>query len=165
MVTVPNLGPDVAVVDAAMHHGNAVAALHRLCFDEAWSPFTVRQVLVMPGAFGLLLVPPDPVDEVPDLYGFALARRAADECELLSLAVAPSQRHAGLGRRLLDAVIVRAGAEGCTSIFLEVAEDNAVAQRLYRAVGFRAVGRRPGYYRRADGAPVAALTFALRFRP
>jgi RimJ/RimL family protein N-acetyltransferase len=43
---------------------------------------------------------------------------------------------------------------------LEVAETNEVARRLYAAAGFRAVGRRPDYYQRANSVPVAALTMA-----
>jgi ribosomal-protein-alanine N-acetyltransferase len=167
MATAPIPGTDAAVVDATMHHGNAIAALHKLSFDEAWSPFTVRQVLAMPGAFGLLAVPPasSAAAVEPNPFGFALARRAADECELLSLAVLPARRGTGIGRLLLDAVIARAQTGGAGSVFLEVAEDNAIAQALYRHAGFRPVGRRPGYYRRPDGAPVAALTFALTLAP
>jgi ribosomal protein S18 acetylase RimI-like enzyme len=31
---------------------------------------------------------------------------------------------------------------------LEVAEDNAIAQQLYRRADFREIGRRQGYYQR-----------------
>ena len=47
---------------------------------------------------------------------------------------------------------------GAAKLFLEVAEDNAPAQHLYHMLGFTAVGRRPGYYRRKTGPAVAALT-------
>ena len=50
-----------------------------------------------------------------------------------------------------------ASAAGTRRIFLEVAEDNWAARRLYAAIGFAPVGRRRNYYRRGQGF-VAALT-------
>jgi len=46
-------------------------------------------------------------------------------------------------------------------MFLEVAEDNEAAIHLYRSLGFQPIGRRPAYYRRADGR-VAAITFSKK---
>lgn len=157
--------PKLMLIDAHLHHAEAISAVHRLCFDEPWSAFTVRQVLGMPGAFGLLAVPETVNGGAPvDLYGFAISRRAADECELLSLGVAPAHRGQGIGRVLLEATIARARALAVASLFLEVAEDNQVARRLYTEAGFRPIGRRPGYYRRPHGPSAAALTLALILR-
>lgn len=158
--------PQACIAEAGLAHAEVISALHHLSFDEPWSAFTVRQVLAMPGAFGLLAVPrgagtTGDADVAAHLQGFALSRRAADECELLSLAVGPVHRGHGVGRLLLEAVIGRARALSVTSLFLEVAEDNDVARTLYRSVGFHPIGRRPGYYRRASGPPMAALTLAL----
>ncbi len=155
----------IALVDATMAHGNAVSALHTACFDEGWSPYTVRQVMNMPGTFGLLAVPEDLSAPEPDLAGFLLARIAAGECEILSLAVREGWRGFGIGRALMEAALARARALAVQSVFLEVAEDNAAAQALYRALGFAAVGRRRDYYKRRSGPPVAALTFALSLAP
>jgi len=47
-------------------------------------------------------------------------------------------------------------AEG-KRLYLEVAEDNAVACALYRKLGFAETGRRKGYYARKGAAPVDAL--------
>jgi ribosomal-protein-alanine N-acetyltransferase len=43
-------------------------------------------------------------------------------------------------------------------MFLEVATDNLSAQMLYQAFGFDEVGRRDGYYQRANGTRVSAYT-------
>jgi ribosomal-protein-alanine N-acetyltransferase len=143
-------------VDAAMH--KVVAALHARCFEDAWNAYTVGQVMRMPGAFGFHAVVPGngAGGDVP--VGFALASGAADERELLSIGVLPAYRRSGIGRRLVESVIAESIARGAKRLFLEVAEDNAEAQRLYRMLGFVAVGRRPGYYRRKSGPAVAALT-------
>lgn len=155
------LDSGAVLLPAAMAHADAIAALHKACFDEPWTPFTVRQVMAMAGAFGLIAVPAEGRGAEPDLYGFALARAAAGECELLSLAVAAERRGHGLGGALLAAAVAEARTRAVTRVFLEVAEDNWIAQRLYRDAGFRPVGRRPGYYRRRLGAPMAALTLSL----
>lgn len=143
-------------VQATMH--KVIAALHGHCFDDAWNAYTVGQVMRMPGAFGFLAVAngENGGGDIP--IGFALASGAADERELLSIGVLPDHRRAGVGRRLVEMVIAESIERGAARLFLEVAEDNAAAQRLYHTLGFTAVGRRPGYYRRKTGPAIAALT-------
>jgi ribosomal-protein-alanine N-acetyltransferase len=155
----------ILIVPASTPHANVISALHGLCFDDPWSPFTVRQVLGMPGAFGLLAVPEGYSVPETDLSGFVLVRLAAGECEVLSLAVGEAWRGRGVGRGLLDAAIDRARAAGATMAFLEVAEDNPAAQGLYRKLGFHVVGRRNDYYKRRHGPAVAALTYSLPLTP
>ena len=87
--------------------------------------------------------------------GFVLARQAADEAEILMLAVLPAARRQGLGRRLVEACAAEAARHGATTLFLEVAAGNDAARALYRATGFAQVGRRRGYY--ADGADALVL--------
>ena len=86
--------------------------------------------------------------------GFILSRRAADEAEILSVAVARAWRGRGLARRLLDLHLRRLAGFGLSAVFLEVDEDNTPARRLYARAGFREVGRRPGYYTGGKGALV-----------
>jgi ribosomal protein S18 acetylase RimI-like enzyme len=52
------------------------------------------------------------------------------------LAVAPTARRMGVGRKLLDAVKAKAETLGCCAVTLEVREDNAGAQKLYGSYGF-----------------------------
>lgn len=80
--------------------------------------------------------------------GYVVAIDAADEGEILNLAVAPGGRRRGLGRALVEDVLTELHERGARNIYLEVRESNAAARALYAAHGFREVGRRPGYYRR-----------------
>lgn len=77
------------------------------------------------------------------VIGFLAYRRTApDEVEILNVAVAPQRRRSGIASKL-----VRRLVESCEgSIFLEVRSGNAAAIGLYRKMGFRQAGRRPGYY-------------------
>ncbi len=145
---------DVAISVLVNGDVEIVAHVHALCFDEAWDAATIRKVLAMPGAFGFAAR----ADREGDIAGFALARIVADECELLSLGVAPNRRGRGIGGGLFDASVVRAYALNASKFYLEVAEDNAEALHLYAARGLVTVGRRPDYYRLPDGQRTAALT-------
>jgi len=55
---------------------------------------------------------------------------------LHDLAVLASHRGRGIGRQLLATVEQAARALGCCKITLEVRDDNATAQALYRRVGY-----------------------------
>jgi ribosomal-protein-alanine N-acetyltransferase len=92
-----------------------------------------------------------------ELAGFILSRMAADEAEILSVAVAARRRGRGVARALLDLHLRRLAGLGVRAVFLEVEESNEPARRLYRRAGFREVGRRPGYYPEGGGSALAAL--------
>ncbi|MEM7547186.1 MAG: GNAT family N-acetyltransferase [Pseudomonadota bacterium] len=79
---------------------------------------------------------------------FILISLAADEAEILTIAVAPALQGAGLGQGLLSAAITATAASGARRMFLEVAADNAPARAIYNKAGFRQSGRRKAYYKR-----------------
>lgn len=129
-----------------------VARIHATCFDDPWEERMLGRVLSMPGAFGLAARRQD------RLVGFALGRVAADECELLSLGVASEFRREGIGATILDAAMEWASLAGARSFFLEVAENNQSALRLYAGRSMVMVGRRPRYYTLKHGGYAAAYT-------
>ena len=91
--------------------------------------------------------------------GFALAQRAADAAEILSVAVAPVAQRKGLGRRLVEQLLADLRADGVARVHLEVRASNAAALGLYRSLGFRQTRRRARYYR--DGEDALELGVAL----
>lgn len=58
----------------------------------------------------------------------------------------PDAHRRGIGRLLLEALLAEAARRGARSTLLEVAADNAPAQRLYATYGFEPIGVRRGYY-------------------
>lgn len=99
------------------------------------------------------------------VLGYCVLRRAAGEVEIHNVAVAPEVRRRGLARRLLGVVLAWAARAGAERALLEVRAGNAPAQALYEGLGFREVGRRPGYYSQpADDALVLALELAVASR-
>lgn len=141
------------LIPATAAHARVMAAIHAASFPpaEVWGADALALQLSLPGAFGFLAGPTD----APG--GFILARVAADEAEILTVAVAPDNRRNGLGLRLLHAVSSRAEAACASCLLLEVAFDNTAARELYARMGFERVGRRRGYY----GAGTDALVLRL----
>ncbi|MBE7218714.1 MAG: GNAT family N-acetyltransferase [Caulobacteraceae bacterium] len=121
--------------------------MHAAAFPSPWFAAELATLAASPGV-ATLVVEADGV-----ALGFVMARRVADEAEILTLAIDPAHRRRGVGRTLVEA----AAALGGDALFLEVAQDNAPARALYAACGFREAGRRRGYYARTAGPPVDAL--------
>ncbi|MEM7423649.1 MAG: GNAT family N-acetyltransferase [Pseudomonadota bacterium] len=92
--------------------------------------------------------------------GYIILSVAAEEAEIIDLRVVPAERRRGLAASLLDAGAQIARKQGVHRLTLEVATDNAPALALYHGAGFQNAGRRPGYYRRADGGRVDAHILA-----
>lgn len=129
-----------------------LAAIHVEAFATPWDEAALTELLAAPGVFA-----------VAEEDGFILIRVVVDEAEILTLAVRPSARRAGLGGHLAEAAVVRAAAMGAERMFLEVAEGNVAARALYARSGFVEMGRRRGYYSHADGRREDALTLVLNF--
>ncbi len=125
-----------------------LAALHAACFEtpRPWTEAEFADLLDMPGVF---------LCDSPD--GFVLGRLLVDECELLTLAVAPSARRKGRGHALLSDFEARARAGGAATALLEVSAENAAARALYDSRGYREAGCRKKYYRTPEGRRVDAL--------
>jgi ribosomal-protein-alanine N-acetyltransferase len=78
--------------------------------------------------------------------GFALVWHAADEVQLLDLAVDEAARRRGIGRELVDGVLGYARESGSRLVLLEVRRSNQAAIALYRSAGLTENGVRRGYY-------------------
>ena len=133
-----------AAADCARIHGSA--------FAYPWSAAEMEALIADPAAVGTAALDPASAK----IRGFALSRVAADEAEVLTIAVDPSLRRAGVGRDLLRAHLSAVAAAGAAAIFLEVDESNAAALALYARERFAKVGERRGYYKKPDGNPASA---------
>jgi ribosomal-protein-alanine N-acetyltransferase len=139
------------VTPATVAHAAAMATIHRMAFPPkaTWGRSAIATQLALPGVFGWI----DPHG------GMILARVAADEMEVLTLAVIPKVRRQGVGTRLLDAALTLARSRSARTAFLEVAVNNNAARALYERSGFQPAGKRPRYY--ADGTDALVLRRTL----
>ncbi|HLO77524.1 MAG TPA: GNAT family N-acetyltransferase [Magnetospirillum sp.] len=136
-------------VPAALVHADLLAGMHRICFADAWDADAMASLLTMPGAAGLIAVDGGslvPALEPPGPAGFVIWRAAGGEAEILTIAVLPPWRRAGLGRALLNHALDAVALVGAECMFLEAAADNISALALYEKSGFLRVGLRKAYY-------------------
>ncbi|MEZ5829498.1 MAG: N-acetyltransferase [Hyphomicrobiales bacterium] len=146
----------VSVSPATPADAGLMAALHAVCFDRPWDETAMAQFIAGPGTLCLVGFAGE---AEPSPAGLLVARRAAEEAELLTLGVVPSSRRLGVGRALLQRAIDQLRASGVGNLFLEVADGNKAALELYRALGAVPVGRRPSYYE--SGADATIFSLAL----
>jgi ribosomal-protein-alanine N-acetyltransferase len=144
-------GAAAAVEPASLRDAPRLAELHGASFHRGWGEgefetmLTERNTLVHRLRIGRKVI------------GFAVSRLAADEAEILSIAVAASHRGRGLSRNLLLTHLGHLAGRGVRTVFLEVEENNQPARRLYERSGFTVVGRRERYYRHPSGEQLNAL--------
>ncbi len=144
---------------AVLIYGDAFAA----AWDQRWDRQAFAELLAMPGAFGLMAEPAhEPGYEAP--IGLVLMRVAADEAEIVTLAVLPEWRRQGAGFLLMQKGASEAATRGAARLFLEVAEDNFAARKLYASLGFDPVGRRANYYARGSLGSVAAIVMSQKIK-
>jgi len=129
------------------------AKLHAASFAHGWSEDEFERLLIDRN----VLAHRASTGRAGRNLGFILSRLAAEEAEILSVAVLASQRRRGLGGRLLEHHLRALAGRGTRAVFLEVEEDNVAARRLYARRHFREVGRRNAYYRRPEGAARALV--------
>lgn len=153
---------DYSVVPLEAADAPALARLHRQDFIRPWSDGEFAALLAQDTVFGFAVR--ETGNRKAGLLGFILARHAADEGEVLTVAVARSHRRRGLGWKLMDAVLRELHARRASALFLEVDETNAAAIALYKRLGFDQVGVRPRYYQTADKAKTGALVMRRDLR-
>lgn len=139
------------ISEAGPRDAAPIAALHSASFRHGWSEDELDSLLLDRSVIAHRAM------AGRNLAGFILSRLAADEAEILSIAITRARRSRGLARQLLDLHLRRLAGLGAASVFLEVDPDNVPARRLYQRAGFREVGSRPGYYPQATGAASSAL--------
>jgi len=144
-------GASPAIEAATLRDAPRLAELHGASFHRGWGEsefenmMRERNTLVHRLRLGRKII------------GFAVSRMAADEAEILSIAIDAAHRGRGLSRELLLTHLGHLAGRGARTIFLEVEEQNEPARRLYEWAGFGVVGRRERYYRQASGEQLNAL--------
>jgi len=144
-------GGTALVEPAGARDAARLAQLHAASFHRGWGEgefetmLTERNTLV------------DRLRQGRNIIGFAVSRIAADEAEILSIAIDAKERGRGLSRHLLMTHLGHLAGCGVRTIFLEVEENNQPARRLYEWAGFGVVGRRERYYQQPGGEQLNAL--------
>ena len=139
---------------------HAIMALESPTFGtDAWSASTMADELADTNTHYLVAFAPDTPNKIV-AYAGLLAPRGAFTSDIQTITVAPSARGGGLGRVLMQTLIVEARARGAREMFLEVRADNPGARRLYERLDFAEIGVRPRYYQ-PDGVDAIVMRLVI----
>jgi [ribosomal protein S18]-alanine N-acetyltransferase len=135
---------------------DAVMAIERSSFAYPWSPRFFLQELQVPCARSIL-------GEINErIVGYVLFWLLPNEIDVHNLAVHSEFRRRGIGRLLLQQVVIEARCRSSNRVTLEVRQSNVSAQKLYESLGFTTTAVRRGYY--SDNGE-DALAMALEVKP
>lgn len=152
----------VHIIRAGKSDAQLLLELEQLLFPEdPWTEGMIREELASPYSDYLLAVVPDeettvegddlsqvrvPTRASGRVLGYGGVKTLGDSADIMTIGILPQARRAGLGRRLVKALLEEAGRRGARTVFLEVRESNAGARVLYTSEGFEEVGRIRRYF-------------------
>ncbi|MBR4892042.1 MAG: ribosomal protein S18-alanine N-acetyltransferase [Alphaproteobacteria bacterium] len=118
---------------------NTIANLHQLCFPH--KPWTADDFADLKKSG---------CEIIASQNGFIVYRATLDEAEIITIGVHPEARKTGIASAMIGIVEGELKKAGVKTIFLEVAEDNTPARKLYESNGFVQIGVRTKYYDGVD---------------
>lgn len=117
-----------------------LAELDKKCFALPWSEKSFSDETENPLAIYFI------ARDSGTITGYAGFWNVAGEGDITNIAVLPEFRRAGVGSRLVEAVIKKALELELSLLTLEVRKSNMAAQGLYSKYGFEIIGERKRYY-------------------
>lgn len=115
--------------------------------DDAWPRYWFEKLVADPD---VTIFVAELTDAYPGgarrLVGFCVSHVMGSDCDVASIAVDRGIRRAGVGRKMLGALLDAARALNLSSVRLRVRPDNLAAKKLYESFGFRLTGIDSGYY-------------------
>ena len=115
-----------------------LAEMEKKYFSDAWS----EKIIADEVAKERVIV----IKDKENIVGYCIFMIAADEGEILRIAVDNKQRKKGYGKKLLSFAIDEMKKHNAISVFLEVRAANRAARALYHSIGFEEIGKRTNYY-------------------
>ncbi|MBL6693778.1 MAG: ribosomal protein S18-alanine N-acetyltransferase [SAR86 cluster bacterium] len=121
------------------HHLKDVHAIESYSNPTPWCIQTFKKILAQRS---LSFV----IQSEEKLKGFCIASIVLDNCHLQNICVAHQYKRQGLGKRMLDTLVIRCQVTNIRKIILEVRQSNVKAQKFYKDFGFSKIGCRKDYY-------------------
>lgn len=117
-----------------------ICRIEKQVFPDAWSAAGIRESFVQPYTMFLGAWLSD------EFVGYLIFYFAADEGEVVRIAVDAKYRRRGAALRLLEEIEKICRERNIRKIMLDVRESNEAAAKLYKNFGFAEDGRRKSYY-------------------
>ena len=144
------LKPNIALRPMQVDDLDAVMAIEPTIYSHPWTRGNFSDSLASGYSAWVM-------EEQGQIIGYALMMRVLDEAHLLNLSVAKSHQRRGLGRYLLQHMMMQAQRYNASNMFLEVRVSNVSAIQLYERLGFCEMAIRRGYYPAHHGREDAML--------
>ena len=143
---------EIIIQKATSTDADRLSVLHHGSFgNNGWSAEQICGSLVLPTTQGWVAS----CSNIP--VGFLLCQISTPQSEILTFCVCPSFRRRGIAEQLLKLSVDVARANGCHTMFLEVAADNPAGLALYEKLGFIQTSKRANYYARENNKADALL--------
>ena len=136
--------PELIEKEAQLTFLSEVIALENNAQLSPWSLKNFEDALTAQNLFKVFFIE-------NKLVGYYVALLAADECQLLNIAIHSDFQNNGYGHYLITHLKKICVDANVASIFLEVRASNKKAIRLYEKNGFNELGIRNNYYKNNIG--------------
>lgn len=120
-------------------------------FDDFWNFEIFKEELVNNNSSYLVLRYDN------EIVCFGGIKIILDEANIMDIVTRKDKRNQGFARFVLNELITISKEQNCTSITLEVNENNLPAIHLYELFDFKEVGRRKNYYKNGNTAILMTL--------
>lgn len=134
-----------------------VLAIESDSFPHPWSIAHFLDELKSAHSFPLVAL-----NQEGALLGYICPMLLLDEGHILDVAVRTEHRGHGVGKMLVERVLVDCRERGAAFVSLEVRPSNAAAILLYKRLGFIETGRRKRYYGDGEDALLMEYIYAQR---
>ena len=136
---------DLKIETATIKVLDELYALEEACFDQ--EAFSKRQIAYLLTDYNTIALM---AKLESSISGFIIAQVEVEENtefgHIITLNIAPKHRHQKIATNLLKEIEGILKQKGITESRLEVREDNHAAIKLYKALGYQAVGKLEKYY-------------------
>jgi ribosomal-protein-alanine N-acetyltransferase len=137
-------------------HISAIFEIEQLAYEFPWTEGLLRGCLGGNYHFHAMF-------RQQQIIAYGIMSCVLNEAHILNLCVSPQYQRQGLGRKMLDYLLDKAGQLQSSTVFLEVRESNHIAKCLYETHGFNQLGSRRGYYP-GEGGRENAIMYALELQ-
>lgn len=117
-----------------------VSRLEASCFSMPWSKKSFEEVMGKSDAVYVT------AREEEKVVGYCGAYVILDEADINQVAVEPSCRNKGIGRKMMEVLLQKLKRAGANAVTLEVRRSNETAIALYESLGFVTEGIRKNFY-------------------
>lgn len=148
--------PDFSYHFVGAENSETLTKIHEECFPRYWDRNAFTNFFAVKNTFAVL------VEDGKTPVGMMVYRITFDQADVLTVAVRPAFRKAGIAKKLVADSLAHCAEIGAKKMFLEVEVGNDPAIKLYENQGFKHISRRKLYYKQIDGSLTDALVMSKK---